>query len=96
MKLNKIALLVGLILLSGCQQIHQTRSEYLRNRSLDYMKSRLVAPLKVPEGLSMPPASVLFPIPGDLPPMGSLEPVSLVPPGFGVLSNSPLAGVNDV
>ncbi len=95
MKLNKVGLIIGLILLSGCQQI-QSRSDFLRNRNMDYKNSRLVAPLKVPAGLSMPTESVLYPIPGNLPPLGSLEPVSLVPPGFGVLTASPLAGVDHV
>ncbi|MGD9591499.1 MAG: hypothetical protein AB7V32_03160 [Candidatus Berkiella sp.] len=79
-----IGLIFGLILLSGCQQV-VPRSEYLRNRSKDYLNSRLIPPIKVPQGLSEPPESLAYPLPSIVPPIGSLKPINLEPPGFGTL-----------
>ncbi len=74
------------VALTGCQQISQKRSEYVRNRGNDYLTSRVYAPLKVPEGLSQPRDSEMYPLPAEIPPIGMVKPVPLEPPGFGKLN----------
>lgn len=83
--IHRVGLLLGVLALSGCQHMRHTKEEYLRNRSQDYLHSRTIAPVRVPEGLSPIRESVAYPLPSDLPPIGSLKPVSLLPPGFGTL-----------
>jgi len=79
----KLTAYLCLIVLSGCQQMNDKRSQYVRNRSQDYLKSSVIAPLQVPEDLSLPAAYEVYPLPKDIPELGSLQPVSLIPPGFG-------------
>lgn len=55
----------------------------MRNRSMDYLKSSVIAPLRVPQDLSDPSTYEVYPLPNDMPELGSLQPVSLLPPGFG-------------
>lgn len=64
----------------------QQQNQYVRDRSKDYLISRVSAPLVVPDPLSYPNATEYYPVPEPLPVIGTLEPVSLVPPGFGELS----------
>lgn len=78
-----IILLTGL--LCACQQINDKRSQYVRNRELDYVNSTLIAPLKVPHDLTLEQRNDIYPIPYDLPAIGSLKPVNIEPPGFGKL-----------
>ncbi|MBS0287782.1 MAG: hypothetical protein JSR17_10835 [Proteobacteria bacterium] len=84
-KVHIAGLMLCIVALSGCQHMRHTKEEYLRNRSQDYVNSRVIAPVRVPEGLSPIQESVAYPLPTDLPPIGSLKPVSLLPPGFGTL-----------
>ena len=83
-RVTTLGIMIGIILLSGCQQV-VPRSEYLRNRSQDYKNAHLIAPIKVPAGLTQPPESVAFHLPAHIPPIGSLKPINLEPPGFGTL-----------
>ncbi len=83
-KLATIGLILSMTLLWGCQQV-VPRSEYLRNRSKDYLNAHLIPPIRVPDGLSKPPESLDYPIPSHVPPIGSLKPINLEPPGFGTL-----------
>jgi len=77
-----------LFILSGCQ--HQLAQ--LRNRDKDYLHSVVIAPLRVPEGLSTPEKYDDFPLPQHIPLPGSVAAVSIVPPGFGVLENEEKEG----
>lgn len=83
MKNSKYFLLVGSILLNGCQQLNEKRAEYVRNREYDYLSSAVIAPLQVPADLTHPRANEDFSL--VLAP-AKVENVSLVPPGFGQLS----------
>jgi uncharacterized lipoprotein len=74
------------VLLSGCQQLNQQRAVYIRDREQDYLTSTVIAPLRVPADLSYMSGQEHYAYPAVQP--GQLEPVSLVPPGFGELSHS--------
>ncbi len=84
--IKKTGLILLAVALAGCQQVSQKKSEYMRNRSNDYLTSRVYAPLRVPEGLSHPRDSEVYPLPSDVPPVGQVKPVPLEPPGFGKLN----------
>lgn len=82
-------IVIGLCLLFpllGCEQIAVQKHEYIRNRAKDYLTSFAIAPLAVPPGLACPVPTENFPLPERLPPVGQLASVSLVPPGFGIVS----------
>lgn len=85
--MKKIVTLALIVLpLLGCQQIARQKHEYIRNRSKDYLTSFTIAPLQVPADLSHPTPTEYYPLPENLPSIGKLSPVSLVPPGFGEMS----------
>lgn len=79
-------LIIAMLPLVGCQQIAQQKHEYIRNRSYDYLTSGVIAPLEIPPDLSHPTPTENFPVPERLSPLGRLAKVSLVPPGFGIMS----------
>jgi len=83
----KYVLVVWVVMLAGvlcgCQKINQKRAVYVRDRGQDYLTHTILPPLKVPEGYSHPQVTENFPLPEPLPEMGTLTPVSVVPPGFG-------------
>lgn len=88
--MKKITLTVLMLLpLMGCQQIAQQKHEYIRNRGKDYMCSFVIAPLQVPPELAHPYPTENYPVPEMIPTIGKLAPVSLVPPGFGVITEEP-------
>ena len=74
------------VVLSGCQQLNQQRSQYIRDREKDYLISTVNAPLQVPNDLSFLKGQEHYSFPDVVP--GSVTPVSVVPPGFGELSQS--------
>lgn len=78
-----IALLLSALM--GCQSAKFQMNDFYFNHEKDYLKSSLLSPLLVPEGLTRQISSN-YPVPLDLPQISALEPVSLVPPGFGELS----------
>ncbi len=84
--IKKTGLILLVVTLAGCQQVSQKRSEYMRNRGNDYLASKVYAPLRVPEGLSHPKDSEVYPLPSDIPPPGMVKQVPLEPPGFGKLN----------
>lgn len=85
-------ILLAILPLLGCQKTVKLKNEYIRNRGKDYLTSYVIAPLKIPDELSYPGSTEYFPVPENLPPIGHLAHVSLVPPGFGVISESPVVG----
>ena len=70
----------------GCQQIAVQKHEYIRNRGKDYLTSFTIAPLEIPPELSHPTPTENYPVPETLTPIGKLAKVSLVPPGFGEIT----------
>ena len=74
-------LLAGCLLLGGCQAWNFNKLDYFHNHSKDYLKSSVVAPLKVPAGLTHETRNT-YPLPAYLPAPDSIEKVSLIPPGF--------------
>lgn len=89
--MKKIMMILFLLLpLLGCQQIARQQHEYIRNRAKDYLTSFAIAPLEVPPGLVKPVPNENYPLPEALPPIGQLARVSLVPPGFGIVSEPQL------
>lgn len=84
--LQIMALILMSIVNLGCQQMHMTREQYIRNRANDYLRTSLIEPLRVPEGFSHPHTYETYPLPSTLP-QGPLEPASVVPPGFGTLKS---------
>ena len=85
MKLKLSSLMVGSLLLLGCQTLENQQLDYWRSSENDYLNSRLIAPLKLPEGFKLEKQSN-YPIPSPLPQPGSIHRPSLVPPGFGEFS----------
>lgn len=85
-KQSLLLLAVMLMPLIGCQQVAQKKHEYVRNRGKDYLTSVVIAPLEIPPELCHPTTTENFPVPEMLPPLGSVARVSMVPPGFGVIS----------
>lgn len=88
-KMSKKCLLITLlssILLTGCQQLNQQRSQYIRDREKDYLISTVNAPLQVPSDLSYMRGNEHYSFPDVIP--GKVQPVSIVPPGFGELTQS--------
>lgn len=71
-----------LLILTGCEFLHQQRTVYIRDRGEDYLTSELVAPLDVPAPLTYHHSQV-FPLPDVAPELGSLDNISIQPPGFG-------------
>lgn len=72
--------------LTGCQQINQQRAKYVRDREQDYLTSTVMAPMQVPADLTYLKGQEHYSFPDVIP--ESLHPVSVVPPGFGELSQS--------
>ncbi|MBS0289942.1 MAG: hypothetical protein JSS07_07925 [Proteobacteria bacterium] len=83
--IQKVSILFFVLLLTGCQQVYQKKSEYFADHSKDYLKSSMVAHLKVPPGLTKPPENETYPMPANIPSPGDLKSVPLEPPGFGKL-----------
>jgi len=79
------ALIVSAVL-SGCQQLNQQRSRYIRDREKDYLISTVNAPLQVPSDLSYMRGQEHYSFPDVV--SGTVTPASVVPPGFGELSQS--------
>ncbi len=71
-----------LLMLTGCEFLHEQRAVYVRDRGEDYLTSELVAPLDVPSPLTYNHSHV-FPLPNTTPVLGSLDNISIQPPGFG-------------
>jgi uncharacterized lipoprotein len=87
---KKIAIILFAVLpLLGCEQVAKQRYQYARNHSKDYLHSFVVAPLEVPPHFAQPTVTENYPVPECLPPLGNLPKVSLVPPGFGTVSEQP-------
>jgi len=84
-KLKLIGLMLIVFTLGACQQLSDKRTQYIRNRAQDYLKSSMIPPLRVPENLSHPYPTDNYPIPRNIPLASAVPPVSLVPPGFGQL-----------
>lgn len=80
-----ISVMVMLLSLVGCQQVAKQKHEYVRNRGKDYLTSFAIAPLEIPPELSHPTPTENFPLPEGIPALGKVGPVSLVPPGFGII-----------
>lgn len=80
--LKLLPILLTLTSLCACQ--HIPRETIIRNRANDYLRTSLIAPLKVPPGLSHPDQAEVYPLPKVLP-VGNIEKVSVQPPGFGTL-----------
>jgi uncharacterized lipoprotein len=74
------------IVLTGCQQLNQQRSRYIRDREQDYLISTVNPPLQIPSDLSYMKGQEHYSFPDVMP--GTVTPVSIVPPGFGELSQS--------
>ncbi|MCS5712465.1 hypothetical protein [Candidatus Berkiella aquae] len=87
-KLNKtiMSVLMFSLLSTGCQQVNQQRMKYVRDREKDYLASTVMAPLRVPEDLSYLKGQEHYSFPDVIP--GRVDAVSIVPPGFGELSQS--------
>lgn len=84
MKLNnKIFLILTTLLLQGCQHFDQ-REMPIRNRANDYLRTSLIEPIIIPDGMSYSKHNQLYPLP-EVIPTGKIEPASIVPPGFGTL-----------
>ncbi len=71
-----------LFMLTGCEFLHEQRTVYIRDRGEDYLTSELVPPLDVPSPLTYKHSTV-FPLPDVVPQTGSLDSISIQPPGFG-------------
>jgi uncharacterized lipoprotein len=80
--INKMGLMLLAVMLSGCQQ----SSKVVPNHAKDYLTSTIIAPLRVPEGINQPREIDTYPLPYEIPMLGSLQPVPLEPPGFGKLN----------
>lgn len=86
MKKNAFVYLLFVILSTvGCQQVSKKKDQYMAHLAKDYHASRLIAPLKVPEDLHYPTSSDSYPLPEHVSSQAAAA-VSLVPPGFGELS----------
>ncbi len=72
--------------LTGCQQLNQQRAKYIRDREQDYLTSTVMAPMQVPADLTYLKGQEHYSYPDVIP--GSVHPMSIVPPGFGELSQS--------
>lgn len=84
MSIRSVILLISpILLLQGCQNMGE-REMIIRNRANDYLRTSLIEPIKIPEGLSYSRQAQLYPLP-DVIPEGSVEQASVVPPGFGKL-----------
>lgn len=80
---KSIILVIFALTLSACATVREKKSEYIKNHANDYLKSSVIAALRVPEGLSLPKEeNVLYPLPQSLPEPGSVVPPPLEPPGF--------------
>ncbi len=79
-----LGLILSVLCLTGCN--HITRAEYLKSRENDYLKSRLIAPVRVPAGLTPIQESTTYPLPSKIPMASELKPVKIEPPGFGKLN----------
>ncbi|MGE3320082.1 MAG: hypothetical protein AB7I18_12385 [Candidatus Berkiella sp.] len=87
LKMGKKILICAFIgVLCGCQQMNEQRSKYVRDREKDYLVSTVNAPLRVPNDLSYLKGQEHYSFPDVVP--GQVQPVSVVPPGFGELSQS--------
>lgn len=82
----KNGLILLTILLCGCQQMSQKKSQYVPNHANDYLSSHIIAPLRVPEGLNYPKENESFSLPSEIPDVAMLKPIPLEPPGFGKLN----------
>lgn len=85
-KSKKIVVVALICAVSGCQQMNEQRSRYVRDREKDYLVSTVNAPLQVPNDLSYMRGQEHYSFPDVVP--GQVKPVSVVPPGFGELSQS--------
>jgi len=72
------------LLLTGCQQVSQKRSQYVRDFSQDYKTASLGAPLRIPEGMHIPVPTENTLLPEEIPAPGSVNTPSLIPPGFNI------------
>lgn len=81
-----VVVFFAMLPLMGCHQVMKHKNEYIRDRGKDYLTSNVIEPLKIPEELSYPGSTEYYPVPEDLPCIGQIGPVSLVPPGFGIIS----------
>jgi len=71
-----------LFMLTGCEFLHEQRAVYIRDRGEDYLTSELAPPLDVLPPLTYNDSRV-FPLPDVVPQSGSLDSISIQPPGFG-------------